>query len=248
MGFAFAPDRSCLLLDVDGSLIDIAPRPEAVVVPASLVRDLDRASRAVGGALALVSGRSIAQLDGLFQPLRLRASGVHGAEMRFDPHGPTVRSEEAAVPAPVQQAVTALLQAFPGAFVEDKSFSLAIHYRAVPAAGPALLAALTRFVDSEAAGGLHLLPGHFVIELKRPSFDKGKAVRQFLGQPPFRGRVPVFVGDDITDRPGFAAALTAGGAAYGVGQDIPGTTGTFDSPSAVRAWVGAIADQETMPA
>lgn len=245
---AVLPDmsiRMCLFLDVDGSLIEIASRPEAVVVPPSLVVDLGRASEALGGALALVSGRAIEQLDVLFDPLRLRASGVHGAEMRFSPDTDVDRLPGAALPQPVRGDLSALLRDFPGTFVEDKRFSLAIHYRAVPAAGEALLAALRALVARQAEAALILLPGHFVFELKRPGFDKGEAVRRFMADPPFRDRTPIFIGDDVTDRPGFAAAIAAGGSAYGVGRPIAGTTGTFDSPSAVREWVGRIAGRET---
>lgn len=236
--------RNCLFLDVDGSLIEIASRPEAVVVPPSLVVDLERASEALGGALALVSGRAIAQLDVLFRPLRLRASGVHGAEMRFSPETTVDQLPGAAVPQPVRRDLAAVLRDFPGTFVEDKRFSLAVHYRAVPAAGEPLLAALRALVARQAEQSLILLPGHFVFELKRPGFDKGEAVRRFMADPPFRDRTPIFIGDDITDRPGFAAAIAAGGSAYGVGRPIAGTTGTFDSPSAVRDWVGRIAGRE----
>lgn len=243
-----APARICLFLDVDGSLIEIAARPEAVVVPPSLVADLERASEALDGALALVSGRAIEQLDALFRPLRLRASGVHGAEMRLSPEMAVSHLPGAAVPQPVRRDLAGVLRDFPGIFVEDKRFSLAVHYRAVPAAGEALLAALRALVARQAEAAMVLLPGHFVFELKRPGFDKGEAVRRFLADPPFRGRTPIFVGDDVTDRPGFAAAIAAGGAAYGVGRPIAGTTGTFDSPSAVRDWVGRLAGREMTPA
>ena len=238
------PASSALLLDVDGSLIDIAARPEAVVVPTSLIDDLRRADRLLGGALALVSGRSIEQLDALFAPLLLRASGVHGAEMRFEPDEAVIQSKADAVPQPVRRALASVLARFPGVFVEDKRFSLAVHYRAVPEHGPALGEALDDIVRRHGGGDLVLMPGHAVFELKRPGFDKGAAVRRFLDHPRFRGRRPIFVGDDVTDQPGFAAALAAGGVAYGVGRAIAGTVGTFPAPSAVRAWIGAINDTE----
>ena len=248
MDFPRPSERNCLFLDVDGSLIDIAPRPEAVVVPPSLVADLERAAVRLGGALALVSGRSIDQLDSLFKPLRLRASGVHGAEMRFNPEGEVTTTPGSAIGQPVRRDLAGVLRRFPGTFVEDKRFSLAVHYRAVPEVVAPLGDALRALIARHAEGGLDLMPGHSVYEIKRPTFDKGAAVRRFLAHPPFTDRRPIFIGDDVTDRPGFAAAVEAGGAAYGVGQQIPGTSGTFDNPSAVRQWVGQIADKETSPA
>ncbi len=248
MALPVPAERHCLFLDVDGSLIDIASRPDAVVVPPSLLADLARVNVVLGGALALVSGRSIAQLDTLFEPLRLRASGVHGAEMRYAPDEAVVHSAADAIPQAVRRDLARVLARFPGTFVEDKLFSLAVHYRAVPQSGAALTEALQALLVRQAVAGLELMAGHFVVELKRPTFDKGGAVRRFLAHPPFTDRTPIFIGDDVTDRPGFAAAIAGGGSAYGVGRSIPGTTGTFDSPSAVRAWVGTIADQETSPA
>lgn len=239
---------TCLFLDVDGSIIDIAARPDDVVVPPRLVEDLDRAGQALQGALALVSGRSIAQLDALFAPRLFRASGVHGAEMRFAPDQSVVRPHAAAIDRAVWTDLSALLRRYPGTIAEDKAYSFAVHYRAVPGVRTALAAELEVLVERHAAAGLRLMPGHFVIELKPATFDKGAAVRRFLREPTFAGRQPIFIGDDVTDRPAFAAALEAGGFAYGVGEDIPGTTGTFADPSAVRRWVAEIAATENVHA
>ena len=237
---------SALFLDVDGSLIDIAARPEAVVVPTALIDALRSVSDVMEGAVALVSGRSIRQLDELFAPWCFRASGVHGAEMRFDPQGPVVDAADR-LPRGVWNDLSALLDRFPGTLVEDKLFSYAIHYRAVPTAGPALEIALRALLE-RTEPGLRLMPGHFVFEIKGAAVDKGSAVRRFMREPAFAGRSPIFVGDDVTDQPGFAAAVEAGGYAYGVGRDIPGTSGTFADPSAVRSWVAALAATETVHA
>jgi trehalose 6-phosphate phosphatase len=237
-------DSTSLFLDVDGSLIDIAPRPHDVVVPASLIGHLATVSRLLGGAVALVSGRTIAQLDVLFAPWRFRASGVHGAEWRRQPGGEVEAIPGGRLPRGVWRELEAVLAAFPGTFAEDKAYSFAVHYRAVPGVAHGLQEALTRIVERHADAHLRLLPGHFVFEIKGADFDKGLAVRRFLAEEPFKGRRPIFVGDDVTDRPGFAAAVRAGGHGFSVGTDIAGTSGTFSSPSAVRQWLAALATRE----
>jgi trehalose 6-phosphate phosphatase len=240
--------QTCFFFDVDGSLIDIAPRPEAVVVPAPLLRDLDALGHAVDGALALVSGRSITQLDSLFRPLRFRAGGVHGAEMRFEPEDGIIRSEQDTLPAQLWSDLGALLEATPGTFAENKNFSYAVHYRAVPTAGPRLTVELQNLIDHYPALNLTLMPGHFVVEVKRRTFNKGIAIRKFMEHPRFAGRRPVFIGDDVTDLPGFAAVVDLDGDAFSVGTRMPGTTGAFATAAEVRHWVARIAQTESLDA
>lgn len=237
-----------LFLDVDGTLIDIAPSPEAVVVPPALVESLQLLERRLSGALALVSGRPIQDLDRLFAPLRLRASGVHGAELRFDPDQPEPLPAAETLPAALWVDVQACVDRFPGTFAEDKAFSFAVHYRAVPAVGPDLRAALEAVVARHAPRGLQLMPGHFVFEIKPSAFDKGGAIARLLEAPPFRGRRPVFLGDDITDLSGFATASARGGLAYSVGALLPGASGSFTDPAAVRGWLSALTHEEIFTA
>ncbi len=236
------PADACLFFDVDGTLVDIAPTPDAVRIVPGLLDDLAAAERICGGALALVSGRSVAQLDRLFTPRRFTASGVHGAEFRFA--GGTLRAKAEPIPAAVRDAIRETARAFPASIVEDKGFSVAVHYRAAPDTGPRLRGALERLRETWRDSGLALLPGHFVFELKRPGVDKGGAIAELMGQAPFAGRCPVFVGDDVTDLPGFAAVEARGGRAYAVGRDLPGTRGTFADPAAVRAWLAAFARRD----
>lgn len=240
--------ETCLFFDVDGSLIDIAPSPEAVCVPPDLIDDLRRAAEAVDGALALVSGRSIAQLDLLFGANLFRASGVHGAEMRYEPDGPTVVSDIDAIPQALWDDLSNVLAGYPGTLAENKRFSFAIHYRAVPDARDALNRELVGLMARHDVAGLRLMPGHCVFELKRQTFNKGVAIRRFLAQPRFSGRKPVFIGDDVTDLPGFEAAIEADGLAYAVGKPISGTTDVFASPADVRRWIAQIAEPESLHA
>ncbi len=234
------PPEACLFLDVDGTLIDIAPTPDSVVVPPRLIDDLRRAERAFDGALALVSGRSIAGLDRLFAPLKLKASGVHGAEFRFGEGEDALWVKAAPLPSLVWDGLMAVLSRFPGTIAEDKAFSVAVHYRAVPASGPLLREALERFLATRIDLGLQILPGHFVFEIKPPDINKGAAIEIFMARAPFAGRRPVFIGDDVTDAPGFATVLSHGGWAYSVRDAFPGVSGTFTDPAAVRQWLARL--------
>ncbi|HEY1453342.1 MAG TPA: trehalose-phosphatase [Roseiarcus sp.] len=233
-----------LFLDVDGTLIDLAARPTDVVVPSGLVDTLARVERKLAGALAFISGRAISDLDRLFKPLRLRASGVHGAEMRFDP-GRRAESTPAAteLPRSLRTALRRVVAAFPGAFVEDKRFSLVVHYRMAPSAERPLHEAVARVIDSAKTTAIEVIDGHCAIELKAPGFDKGGAIAAFLATSAFRDRTPVFVGDDASDESGFALVAARGGYAYSVGRRRWGTVGVFPEPKAVREWLAEFAER-----
>ena len=251
-GLTLDPDRFRadfgLFLDVDGTLIDIAPNPDAVVVPASLLRDLALAEERLEGALALISGRTIEDLDRLFSPLRLKASGVHGAEFRFHAADTLPQVLATALPAATWTDLLEVLAQFPGTFAENKSFSFAIHYRAAPGSGQALKRRLDAFLAAHPDHGLTLMPGHYVFEMKRPDINKGAAIARFMEEAAFRGRRPIFVGDDVTDRPGFETVMSRNGLAYSVSHAAPGVVGTFPNPAAVRHWLAALIDPETIRA
>ena len=235
-------DRIALFLDVDGTLVDIAERPERVTVPAGLVDSVAAAAMKTQGALALVSGRPIAELDRLFAPLHLRAAGVHGAELRLDPaDDPAPAAGADPMPPGLNSELSAIASEFPGTFIENKHYSCAVHYRQAPAVGDALRARLARFVETQPQSGIMMLEAHCAFELKSLRFDKGRAVEAFLETPAFMGRTPIFIGDDDTDEAGFAAVNARGGRAYSVGRRRPGVVATFESPSAVRGWLAAFA-------
>ena len=233
-----------LFLDVDGTLVDIAPRPDAVVVTPHLLETLNVLDQRLGGALALVSGRTIADLDHLFYPLRLRASGVHGAEMRFDGNLEIESVSRDAVSEDIVARLREIARPHVGTLVEDKRYSVAIHYRAAPMARDILAKELQLLTESDAGKDLRILPGHMVFELKRATFDKGVAIDSFMSRAPFRGRRPIFFGDDVTDTPGFDAVLAVGGLAFSVGFSRPGLSGSFADPSAVRDWLAKMALRE----
>ncbi|HST44518.1 MAG TPA: trehalose-phosphatase [Luteimonas sp.] len=235
------PDAGCaVFLDVDGCLLDIAPTPDGVVVADGLVETLARLSQRLDGALALVSGRSLAVLDALFAPLVLPAAGLHGLERRNG------AERDMAPPAPpamaaLREEATRLAARFAGAVVEDKGVTLGLHWRLAPDAEDALqafaLAALPRLP------GYRLQHGKQLVEL-RPAEnsdgggDKGTAITAFLSEPPFAGRRPVFAGDDLTDEAGFSVVNAHGGVSVLVG-DRAGSAARHGlrDPADVHRWL-----------
>jgi trehalose 6-phosphate phosphatase len=241
---ALTAGPSALFLDVDGTILDLAEHPGDVVIPPGLVPILSRTERRLQGALALVSGRPIDELDRLFEPLQLRASGVHGAEMRFDPGGPRISALGAReLPQSLLADLRRVVAPFSGAFVENKRFSFAVHYRLARQVEQPLREAVMRLINS-AEVAVEVMNAHCAIELKAPGCDKGGAIAAFLSTPAFRGRTPVFVGDDLTDESGFAVVSARGGYAFSVGARRPGAIATFPRPSAVRGWLGEYASRE----
>jgi trehalose 6-phosphate phosphatase len=226
-----------LFLDVDGSLLDFAAQPDAVEVPAGMQEHLAALAARLDGALALVSGRALATLDVLFEQLQhLPAAGLHGLEWR-SAHGglhpaPDAPESLDSIEAEAQR----IAAAYPGAAIERKGPSLAFHWRAAPQAQDPFRAF--------AAAALRVLPdyrpqfGDRVLELRPEGMDKGAAVRAFLAQAPFAGRVPVFVGDDLTDEHGFAVVNTLGGLSVLVGDRAYSEARyRLPGPAAVRDWV-----------
>ena len=224
-----------LFLDVDGCLLDFALAPDAVVVPDALLAQLATLARRLHGAVALVSGRSLASLDALFAPLHLPAAGLHGLERRSDLR--TLRAP-AAPPAlrGIQERARQVVAEFPGALVEDKGVALGLHWRGAPAAAPALQALAEDALPQ--LDGYRLQHGDHVVELRPAVGDKGAAIADLLEEPPFHGRLPVFVGDDLTDESGFALVNALGGISVLVGAREPSEARhALADPRAVRAWL-----------
>jgi trehalose 6-phosphate phosphatase len=231
-----ASSSFALFLDVDGTLIDLAGRPEDVVTPPNLISTLKRAESTLDGALALISGRSIDDVDRIFAPLRLRASGVHGAEIRLDPDAQTIATAIGELPKSLLAALERATRPFPGVFVEDKRFSFTVHYRLAPSAEQPLRRIVEQLTESTLSG-VEIMDAHYAIEIKYPSFDKGHAIAAFLSTPTFCERTPIFIGDDTTDESGFALVTSRGGLAYSVGSPRAGAILGFPGPRAVREWL-----------
>lgn len=234
--------RSALFLDVDGTLLDIAATPDRVVVPDGLLETIARLERLLGGALAIVTGRTLADLDRLFSPLRTRAAGVHGAEMRFAPNDAAVESEGAApLPDDLWRELAAVTLAFPGALAEHKRYSFTAHFRAAPNAAAPLRAALASVLERRAIDDLELTDTLCAYEIRSSRVNKGEAVRRFLERPPFVGRRPMFVGDDASDEFGFRSVADRRGLAFAVGAARPQVDHVFTDPATVRSWLERLA-------
>ena len=231
--------NTALFLDVDGTLIDIAPTPDAVTVPRGLGDILRGLEERLGGALALVSGRPLAHLDAVFAPLRLPTAGQHGAELRRrGTLEPVVVARDAALDA-IAARVTRMAEARPGVLIEDKGLSVAIHWRLAPRYREELLTFAAELIQKSGAE-LELLPVHMGVEVKARAVSKRSAIEWFMREPPFRARSPVFVGDDRTDEDGFAAVLQMGGQAIRVGRQGPSIAPLrLAAPQAVRDWLAA---------
>jgi len=224
-----------LFLDLDGTLFDLVERPDDVRAGPGILTLLERLGRKLEGRLAVVSGRSIQQVDQILGQLaeNLAVSGSHGCEHRWQgfharPLRPTALETAA-------MRFQAFAQEWPGVLVEEKSFGVALHYRQAPQAETAAKALATALACELA---LHLQQGKMVTELRVAGSDKGGAVRRLMRWPPMAGTIPVFAGDDLTDEAGFAAARRLGGHGILIGEPRP-TAADFGlpSPPALREWL-----------
>lgn len=231
-------DDSALFVDFDGTLADIAPRPDAVTLPAGMVEVLAELRDRLGGALAIVSGRPIAQLDELLAPLQLAAAGVHGAERR-SAAGVVTRLRETDL-SQVVARLQALAEQHAGLLVESKPGAVALHYRLAPQCEGLARQAMEAALDD--APGMVLMRGKMVIEMKPADASKGRAIAAFMAEPPFAGRRPLFAGDDSTDESGFDVVQAGGGAGIKVGPGATLARHRLHTPAGLRAWLQTAAD------
>jgi trehalose 6-phosphate phosphatase len=213
------PADAALFLDVDGTLVELAAAPDAVRIEAKLIDTMAALSQRLDGAVALISGRAVTGLDQLFSPLSLPMSGSHGLERR-DAAGRTTRPD----PLPDMRTVLARFIEFadfnPGVIVEDKLLSAALHFRKSPSAGKAAIA-LAEQLLGELDSALMIQLGKMMVEVRPSGADKGSAIAAFMEEAPFSGRIPVFIGDDITDENGFKIINARGGLSVRVGNGGP---------------------------
>ncbi|MDF1731111.1 MAG: trehalose-phosphatase [Minwuia sp.] len=223
--------QTALFLDYDGTLVDLAATPEAAQPPQGLVPLLQRLGAALDGAVAILSGRTVADIDRMLMPLQATVGGVHGAEIRMA-DGTLECLEVPGELVAIRTLCNALASETPALRIEDKGQAIAVHFRAVPAAekrvGHALQAALATSRD------LELIHGKMVYEVRRPGMHKGAVLQRLMQRVPFRDRVPLMIGDDRTDEDAFAMALQLGGSAIKVGDGETVATSRLDDPDAVR--------------
>ncbi len=236
------PAQCALFLDVDGTLLDIAPTPGEVVVPAGLPELLLRVAKGLGGAFAILTGRQLAEIDALLAPAKFVGGGVHGAELRTTPGGPIVRVATA-LPEPLVAELTSLADRLPGIIAEPKGPGLAIHYRQNPDLKPVveseIRTLIARFRDD-----LVLCPGRKLFEVIPEGLSKGTALERLAALPEFAGRMPVMIGDDAGDVPALAAAEKLGGVGLRVAGGHFGRTDVdLHGPEDVAAWLGKLAER-----
>jgi trehalose 6-phosphate phosphatase len=226
-------DRTALFLDFDGTLAELAPRPDAVVVPNDLAPMLERLHQRLGGALAIITGRAQSDIDTMLRPLTLPGAFEHGA-VRRTRHGLLAVDCHPDL-APAVTAAQALAARHPGLLVERKRTAMALHYRLAPELEELSVRTIRDAVGH--APGLQLLHGKAVIEVKSAHASKGKAITAFMAEVPFHGRTPLFLGDDVTDEAGFEAVHRLGGAGIKIGPGATQARHHMADPAAVRAWL-----------
>jgi len=236
-------DRHAFFLDLDGTLVEYARSPGAVTIDVELIALLRRLALHTGGALALVSGRSIASLDALLKPLQLPASGLHGFERRNSTGVQTRHTgPDRETLVEVRRLMGQLAARDPGLALEDKRLAFALHYRRVPHLESAIVAAVSE-IALLSGGAMEMQRGAMVVELTPPGMSKAAAVAEFMSERPFEGRRPLCVGDDLTDEPAFEWVNAAGGLSVAVNVTRPtAATAQLRSVGEVRAWLGALAE------
>ncbi len=221
---------SALFLDLDGTLIEIAATPDEVVVPPGLPALLSALHALLGGAVAIVTGRSLAMTDSLLKPFAAAAAGEHGVSLRLDDGTREDFQVDAAMPTRWRRSLAAAAERWPGLLVEAKPHGAAIHYRLVPDREEDVWR-LVRALVPDDHPTFRLIPARKAVEIGPRTTSKGRAVERLMAHAPFRGRRPIFVGDDFTDEAGMEAARRFGGQGLRVAEVFGG------QPAAVRAWL-----------
>ncbi len=230
-----------LYLDIDGTLLDIAPSPERVEVPVWMVPLLERLAHKLDGAVAFVSGRRIEAIDALFAPLRLPAVGVHGGEVRLLELEVAVDGALAAELRAVLPLLREAIAQMPGVWLEDKHCAVALHYRSVPERGREVLK-VAELVVAGLGARFASTVGKCVVEIRPRHLTKGTGMRRLMEREPFAGRSPIFAGDDVTDEDAFELVNELGGISVRVGSSSPSSALYWlNDPDQLRRWLLEIA-------
>jgi trehalose 6-phosphate phosphatase len=235
-----------ILLDIDGTLLDLMPTPREVWVPPGLSKTLNGLVVKTSGALALVSGRSLNDIDLIFAPDQFPAVGGHGAEMRLVGDSEAVATHAPPLDKELKRRLATIAKLSPGILLEDKGYSLALHYRLAPHAEKAIYEAVSLIRADLPSAPIEVLPGKCVCEIKHAGFTKATGVRELMTHEPFRGRRPLFIGDDVTDETVFAIMPDFGGLSFSVGRRARGVAGHFDAPNDVREFLARLLDDQSV--
>lgn len=234
-------DKTAMFLDVDGTLLGIREHPADVRADNELIALLGEVERRFGGALSLISGRSIEEIDRIFAPVAFPAAGAHGVEFRYS-DGAEITSIDAHLPETIINTIESFAAAHDGLLAERKRAGLALHYRRAPE----LESDCRRLIDEvmhKVGATFRLIDGKMVLEIAPRGHDKGEAIRKMLHHVPFSGRQPVFVGDDVTDEDGFRAVNELGGVSIRVGSGrSTAARYRLDDVAGVHAWLRALMD------
>ncbi|MGE5157793.1 MAG: trehalose-phosphatase [Gemmatimonas sp.] len=237
-------NETAILLDIDGTLLDLMPTPREVWVPPGLAKTLNGLMQRTTGALALVSGRSLNDIDLIFAPDQFPAVGGHGAEMRLGIESEAVAAQAPPMDKELKRRLAAIARLSPGILLEDKGYSLALHYRLAPHAERAIYEAISLIRADLPEAPIEVLPGKCVFEIKHAGFTKANGVRELMQHAPFKGRKPLFIGDDVTDESVFAIMPDMNGLAFSVGHRAKGVDGYFDTPNDVREFLAHLLLEE----
>ncbi|MBX9710394.1 MAG: trehalose-phosphatase [Xanthobacteraceae bacterium] len=243
---AFVPllENCALLLDIDGTLLDLAVTPRDVKVPQDLDKTLSELHARTDGALALVSGRSLEDIDRVFAPMRLPVVGGHGAEMRLSGDSEAVDVHAPPMDRDLKRRFAAIAELSPGILLEDKGYSVALHYRQAPNFERTIYSAVSAIRAELPEAPIEVLPGKLVCEIKHSGFTKASGVTELMKHEPFAGRQPIFIGDDVTDETVFAIMPGMNGISFSVGRHARGVDGYFEAPADVRTWLANLLNDE----
>jgi trehalose 6-phosphate phosphatase len=235
------PSKLALFLDVDGTLLDIEDHPAGVRAEPALIRLLTSLSGAAGGALSLVSGRTIADVDRIFAPARFTTAGAHGAELRLQTDAP-VTSTRWSLPQPVLDEMRAFAATDPGLLLEEKQGGVSLHFRRAPGLEAQCTELVQRLLP-QIESDFRLIAGKMVFEFAPREHHKGAAITEIMQQAPFAGRRAVFLGDDVTDEDGFRAVNAMGGLTIHVGGDRDSEARyVLPDVAAVRRWLDSLTE------
>lgn len=229
------PAKHAIFLDFDGTLAELVDDPDAVALPEGALEPLIALQKASGGALAIVSGRKVADLDRFLEPMAFAAAGVHGLERRVKPGGETSRLMTEDELDPVRNALTSLVEENPRLRLEDKGLAIVLHYRTAPDLQDAARSAMKRAVENR--DDLVVMDGDNIVEVHPAGMDKGRALAAMMEEAPFKGRVPVYAGDDTTDEYALEEVKRRGGISVKVGSRDSAAEYRLADVAAVHRWI-----------